>query len=466
MSSQQTSKRILICDDDSLFQAAVQASLGNKYQVDCVSHTDQAKTALSKKAYSIMLLDIQMRTPEEGLDALPELREANPDLAVIITSGFTDYDYLRRAMQLGAADFLRKDFHPNELIHTLDRVFTRLQNDSKNKAKDNELEKNQNQHLLIGNSPFIQQLKKQLEKIKTATSMNVLITGETGTGKEVVARQLRMKDSTGFYLPFIAMDSATIQQSTAESILFGHEKGAFTGADQMKKGIFEDANGGIVYFDELGNMSLDIQAKLLRVLQEKEVTRLGSNKNIPVDFRIVAATNLNLDEVSQKGEFRDDLLQRINVIPIHLIPLRERKEDIPLLVEHFLSIHQKGTKQYSVTDDAMKCFTEYNWPGNIRELSNVIAYIVTMSEYEEIDICDLPPKLRDIQPTINEVAEVESDDGKSFYDKIQDFEKHILITEYKSQQGNIRQLALKLGMDRSHLYTKLKMYGIHTTKRM
>jgi two-component system, NtrC family, nitrogen regulation response regulator NtrX len=257
----------------------------------------------------------------------------------------------------------------------------------------------------------------------------------------------------------VAVDSSTIQSSTAESLLFGHEKGAFTGADRSTKGIFEEAHGGIVYFDEIANMSLDIQAKLLRVIQEKEFVRLGSSRTIQSDFRVVCATNRNLEEMCKQGLFKDDLWQRLNVLPIELIPLRGRAEDIPLLVGHFL---KKQPRQLRFANEVIDVLRAYAWPGNIRELVNLVAYVATMTDGDVVELSDLPPKFRDIRVS----GSAAPASGAGFYEKVSSFERELLTTEYAKAEKNITQLALRLGMDRSHLYSKLKEYGIHPARKL
>jgi DNA-binding NtrC family response regulator len=364
-------------------------------------------------------------------------------------------------MRLGATDYVPKDFNPDDLIHSLARVIERRNLLARTEQQSFEVSLNQRQHVLVGKSAQISNLHKTVEKIRSS-SANVVILGETGTGKEVVARQIRNFAHDGSLIPFVAVDSSTIQSTTAESQLFGHEKGSFTGADRMTKGIFEEAHGGIVYFDEIGNMPLDIQAKLLRVLQEKEVTRLGSSRILQLDFRVICATNKNLEEMAAKGAFKDDLLQRLNVVPLIIPPLRDRKEDIPLLVEHFCK--KQGAENLKFTKEALGILENYSWPGNVRELSNLVAYVVTMVEGTEIDAADLPPKLRDASQKHLQGKKSENSSEFTFYDRVAAFEKEILSSEYLKLEGNVTRLALNLGMDRSHLYTKLKEYRIHPNK--
>ena len=455
--------QILICDDDSVFQLSVKQALKGKYECRTAYNADEALAILKKQPVDILLLDIQMRSPTEGLRFIPRFLEADPELAIAMVSGLTDYKVVREAMVLGASDYFGKDLEPEALLLAIGKLMERRKLLQRSEQQNFEAVSNQRQHVLVGQSPQIANLRKTLEKIR-GSSANVVISGETGTGKEVVARQLRRKLSDGSLAPFVAVDSSTIQSSTAESILFGHEKGAFTGAERTTKGIFEEANGGVVYFDEIGNMPLDIQAKLLRVLQEKEVSRLGSSKVMQLEFRVVCATNKNLEEMAKIGHFKDDLLQRLNVLPVELAPLRERKEDIPGLLEHFLSRQPGGAGGLRFTPEAIQTLQNYPWPGNIRELGNVVAYVTAMTEGTEVDVADLPPRLRNSAKAVNHAAASSAESGKGFYDQVAGFESALLASEYARHEGNVSKMALALGMDRSHLYTKLKEYGIHSAK--
>ncbi|MFL5813739.1 MAG: sigma-54-dependent transcriptional regulator [Bdellovibrionia bacterium] len=457
--------QILICDDDSTFHQAVKLALKGKCDTRSAYNSDEAKVILAKNPIDLILLDVAMRTPDEGLSAIKPLIEIDPMVSIVMSSGRSDFETVRDAMRAGAHDYIVKDFEPDSLWHVLTRVLETKKLRQRTEQQNFEVSHHQRQHVLVGESAKIQTLRKMIEKVRLSPA-NVVIHGETGTGKEVVARQLRRTLPDGSLAPFIAVDSSTIQSTTAESLLFGHEKGAFTGADKMNKGIFEEAHGGIVYFDEIANMPLDIQAKLLRVIQEKEFVRLGSSKVIQSDFRVVCATNRDLEEMVREGAFKEDLLQRLNVLPIELSPLRERIEDIPLLIEHFLARQNGFRPGLNLTDEAILTLKAYPWPGNIRELSNMIAYVATMAERDEVDVADLPPKFRDHRHLSGQSQPVESDSGSgSFYDRVAKVEKEILNSEYARHEGNISRLALALGMDRSHLYTKLKEHGIHSPKK-
>jgi len=443
-------EKILICDDDPLFHLSVKEVLKKEYQCFSAYHADEALLILNTNKISILLLDIQMRTESEGLDFLPQFIEKEADLGIIITSALSDFKTVKSALLLGANDYVPKSFDPNDLIHTVSSVLEQKKKSKLSKQKDKEILDFQKKHPIIGESALIVRLKEQIEKIKKSNA-NVVIYGETGVGKEAVARSLRKTLPDGSKEPFVAVDSATVLSTMAESVLFGHEKGAFTGADQRRKGLFEEASGGIIFFDEIANMPLSIQVKLLRVIQEKEVIPLGSTRAVPLEFRVVCASNQKLEERVSKGEFKEDLYQRLSVLPIDVPPLRDRIEDIPLLIKHFLS--QNKVHTHTVTPEVIEVLKTYFWPGNVRELSNLISYVLTMSDSTEIDVSDLPEKYRNPIPDKIEAS--------SFYDRVAQYEKEILLKELQSSNKNISQLAVKLKMDRSHLYSKLKLYKIH-----
>jgi DNA-binding NtrC family response regulator len=447
---------LLICDDDPLYHLALKTVLKSQYDCKSAYNSEEAVAILKNHEVDVLLLDVQMRHPEEGLEAIPIILELEPDLPIVMISGNIGFETVRKALTLGATDYIPKAFQPNDLIHVISRVIERKKLITHQQQLNFQADSDQKKHVLIGQSKAMRELGRLIEKFRESPA-NVLITGETGCGKEVVARLLRGRMTDGSLAPFVAVDSATIQSTTAESTLFGHEKGAFTGAERMVKGVFEEANEGIVYFDELANMPLPIQVKLLRVLQEKEVVRLGSTKALKLDFRVVCATNRNLEEMVKRGEFKDDVLQRLNVLPIQIPPLRERTEDIPLLVGHFLKQGERTGLSFS--EEALETLKKYSWPGNVRELSNVVAFTTTMAESELIEVSDLPPKLRDLSR-----PGAQSQGGSGFYEKVARFEGQLLSEAYGQYEGNISQMALGLGMDRSHLYTKLKEHGLHSGK--
>ncbi len=335
------------------------------------------------------------------------------------------------------------------------------------KTQNQAPESPRNNHELIGKSEAIQDLRRIIKKVKQ-NNLNIIIHGETGTGKEIVARMIRKALPSNLSEPFVAVDSSTIQSTIAESMLFGHERGAFTGADRQQKGLFEQANGGIIYFDEIGNMPLDIQAKLLRVIQEKEIRRIGGTITIPLKFRIIVATNKNLDEMVKKGEFKEDLYQRLNVIPISIKPLKERVEDIPVLIEHFLNQDICNKNELIFSNEAVRVLEEYPWSGNIRELKNMVGYVATMTDGDIIKISDLSNDIQKFATSSNFSQTKQGkeffSENKTFYDRVVEFEKKYLIDVYTKENGKISTISRKLQMDRSHLTQKLIEFGIHSPK--
>ena len=461
-----TLHKVLICDDDSIFHLKMKHELKGKFQWLSSYHCDEAVSILKNQPIDLLLLDIKMRSAEEGLEFIPKFLESDPDLAIVISSMTADFTTVRRAMRLGAIDYIVKDASNEEVMHTINLVLDRQKLLRRHKQQNFESLSLQKKHILVGRSNKVVTLQNKIEKIKNSFA-NVVITGETGSGKELVARQLRKTLPGGALEPFLAVDSATIQSSMAESILFGHEKGAFTGAEKTTKGIFEEANGGVVYFDEISNMPLAIQAKLLRVLQEKEVTRIGSSKVIHLEFRVICATNMNLETLVELGEFKHDLLQRLNVIPLPIPPLRDRTEDIPELIEYFLKIQTYRKTPIQFSSSSLASLQAYPWPGNIRELSNLVTQISTLHDDLLVEVSDLPERIQKFAPSDSVLGNASklSNKSLSYYQHVMNFERELLHQEYLNHKGNISRLAASLGMDRSHLYTKLKAHKIYPLKK-
>jgi len=470
--------QILICDDDILFQIETKRHLASHFDCEVANHGDDALEVVKKRSIDLVLLDIHMRTEGEGFQFIPTLLEADPDLEIVIISHSNDFQSARKALQLGASDYVVKDRPEEELVHTVEKVLQRRSLLKRQQQQNFEASLSHSYNILVGKHPSVQKLLTIAEKIR-ARPANVVILGETGTGKELVARQLRRTLPDGSLVPFLAVDSATIQSSMAESILFGHEKGAFTGADKTTKGLFESANGGIVYFDEISNMPLSIQAKLLRVLQEKEVTRLGSSKNIQLNFQVVCATNKNLEEMVARGEFKEDLLQRLNVITIEAPPLRERIVDIPFLLEHFTRKWTHPLGRLKFAEDAIALMNAYSWPGNVRELENLVNSLATLADSLEVRATDLPARFHRTQENpalqaqanpsehfsrLNSVT-LKPSPYRPFYQQVSEFEQTLLKEAYRYYEGNVSKLASSLEVDRSSLHAKLKEYQIHIPRR-
>jgi DNA-binding NtrC family response regulator len=449
---------ILICDDDSTFQLATKLVLTKQAGHRChtAKNTDEAWVILKKQKIDVLLLDIEMRTREEGLEFLPRLRDLDADLPVIMSSGRTDIESVRRALREGAWDYSPKDASPEDLLHAVSQALQRLNDRREVSLSQAEIRRGARHDAILGESEAAKRLRSTLQKFSKSDAP-VLIHGATGTGKELAARSLRPVRADGSLAPFVAIDSATIQGTMAESILFGHEKGAFTGADKAVRGLFEEADGGVVFFDELSNMPIAIQQKLLRVIQEKEVVRLGSHRPIPVRFRLICASNQDLEILVEAGRFQADLYQRLNVLPIRLPSLSERREDVPLLANEFLG---RMRPSWTFTEGAIQCLSDYAWPGNIRELQNVISYSVTMTDGPELDVGDLPERLRAGAPSMLTAAEAGVSSNGNFYSQVLEFEAKLLKSALARPYRSMSELAEQLGMDRSHLYTKLKQHGL------
>lgn len=458
--------KVLVCDDDKTLHLAIKTVLSQEYDIKSAYNGDEAVAILKNQRMDIVLLDMEMRHDREGIETIPKLLDIQNDVEIIFFSGKLDFQFVRDAMKLGASDYIPKDSGPEELKHVFEKTLKTKQLKNKNIQTQYEVKREHQTHVFIGESPAVIKIKKQIERARVSPAPLVIF-GETGTGKEVVARLLRKTNPDGTLEPFVSVDSSTIQSSVAESILFGYEKGAFTGAEKATRGLFEEADGGTIYFDELANMPLEIQNKLLRVIQEKEVLRIGATKPIELNFRVIAATNQDLEALVKQGKFKEDLYQRLNVLQITLPPLRERTEDIPLLLEHFAEVYQNDSAKLHFLPETIERLKKFPFTGNIRELANLVLYLYTMCEETEVSPIDLPPKFQSAISTAEKSSTTSSDGihSKNFYAAVEAFEKSYLEKEYARLDGNVSKIALELGMDRSYLHNKLKNYGIHNTKK-
>lgn len=457
---------LLICDDDLAIHLGLKSVFKKNFKISSAYSGAEALVLLKNKKIDLVLLDIEITSPKEGIELIPKIKDIDPEVLIIMMSGRNDFNTVKDALKSGADDFLRKSIEKDEILLTLNQNLEKKYLVKKKLQTQFELKTiRKNTTPLIGKSQGIENLRKTIEKLKK-TNANILIYGETGSGKEVIARQLSktLDHENEDVLPFITVDSSTIQSSMAESILFGHEKGSFTGAFETKKGLFEHADGGILYFDEIANMPLDIQNKLLRVLQEKEILRIGSSKVIPLDFKIICATNKNLKTLCEEGLFKDDLYQRLNVIPLFIPPLRERKEDIPLLIDYFLQKEKKEELRFS--PETLEILMNYSWPGNVRELSNTLLYVCAMADGNLITPEALPPRFRSVMENLNKNPEISDQtlEKKQYHDVMKSFEIDFLKKTYIQFNGNISQMSHSIKVDRSHLFQKLKNLGIHSPK--
>lgn len=394
----------------------------------------------------IVLTDLKM-PGMDGIELLSKVKEIDPTIEVIIMTAYATVDTAINALKMGARDYVRKPFDIEEIVSTVKNTSLLICNMT---MQDND--KFETNDMLVSNSPEMIKLIKMIKKVANSLA-NIYIHGETGVGKELVAQSIH-ELSERKDMPFIKVNCSAFPETLLESELFGYEKGAFTGAFARKLGRFELANGGTIFLDEIGDISPLIQLKLLRIIQQKELERLGGTQTIPLDVRIITATNKDLEELVKKGMFREDLYYRLNVIPLTVPPLRERKEDIEDLINTFMSISSglHNTKMKTMSDEALKVFLDYSWPGNVRELENIIERILVISEGDTIELDDLPPKLLESQMATNDSLEAHKDE----------IEEKIIKNALAECNGNITHAAEKLGISRRSLHRKINKYNITT----
>jgi len=439
--------KLLIVDDE----LSVRDSLGKwfreeGYEIGTAENASEALTRLAEQKWDLALLDIKMRGTD-GIELQGRIHELDPQLITIIMTGYPDVDTAIQAMKNGAYDYLRKPLDPDEVAHKVKKALSERSTQRENERLK-EMTEVAHPPDLIGQSAA---MKKVFEAIETVgpTDATVLITGESGTGKELVARAIHAA-STRRYHPLVVIHCGALTETLLESELFGHEKGAFTGAQYRKKGKFEIAEGGTVFLDEIGDISLKTQTDLLRVLQEREIVRVGSNQPIKVDFRCVAATSKNFEQLIDSGTFRPDLYYRLNVFPIELPSLRDRKEDIPLLVDHFIRKFSKemNKKITRVSPAAMNQLQAYAWPGNVRELENAVERAMVVAQEPEI-------REQDFIIAKVKAANGVMPDGRT----LDDIEKAHILRVLEECGGNQTRAAEVLDIDRVTLHNKLKRYG-------
>ncbi|PKD44367.1 sigma-54-dependent transcriptional regulator [Rhodohalobacter barkolensis] len=449
--------RILITDDEKSIRNILRDILEyESYDVEEAESGDEALKKVSGGRIDLVILDIKMKGID-GLETLEKIKDTEPELPVIMISGHGTIKIAVDATKKGAYDFLEKPPDLNRLLVTVRNALKSSELIRENKQIKSEL---LGVSEIIGESAPIKKIKDTISKI-AATSSRVLITGENGTGKELVARSIHSQ-SRRASKPFVDVNCAAIPSELLESELFGHEKGAFTGAIKQRIGKFEQANGGTLFLDEIGDMSPDAQAKVLRALQENRVTRVGGSESIEVDVRVISATNKDLRSEIEQGGFREDLYHRLSVIPIHIPPLRERREDIPLLAKTFLA--RLGEEEIvfsgkSFTDDAIEVLKEQTWSGNIRELQNVIERLAILSPEDEITGDDVRRLVVGNQSSKKAVSELINDLEK-FQDFKEEAEKLFLVKKLEKYGWNVSATAEAIDIRRSHIYNKMKKYDI------
>lgn len=451
---------ILIVDDDKSICMLIKSilSIEKYYEVSTAFSGEACLKYLREQIPDLVLLDIQM-PGIDGIETLKRIKEFDTRIPVVMMSAHGTIEKAVKSMKLGAYDFIPKPLERDRLLITVKNA---LMASSLKKEVDDlktELKHKYTFSNIIGQSGVMQEIFKAVEKVVNS-NVTVLIQGESGTGKELIARAIHYHSSNRANKPFVAVNCTALPESLLESELFGHEKGSFTGAVGRRIGKFEQANNGTIFLDEVGLMSQATQAKLLRVLQEREFERVGGAELIKVDVRVISATNRDLEDAMKKSEFREDLFYRLSVFPIKLPALRERREDIPLLAAHFLKKYsdQENKKVEGINPDALELLIAYNWPGNVRELENAIERAVVLANEEEITAKELPTAVR----SIGEKKIYESDNTLSSW--IEKLEEDALRQALLENDGNISKTAKKLGIGRATIYRKAKKYGLPMVK--
>jgi len=451
------SPRILLVDDDAdIRETMVTLLTMNDYSVTSVADGQSAIEEVKKEKFNIVITDLMM-PKMTGIDVIKNLKAIDPDLQCIVITGYATVSTAVDAMKAGAYDYLMKPFNGTEVLMLLKRVMELQDLQAENSQLKRTLHQRYGYENLIGSSEGIQKVCSLIEKV-AETDSTILILGESGTGKELVARTIHY-NSPRKNKPLIPINCGAIPETLLESELFGHEKGAFTGASTTRIGRFELADGGTIFLDEIGDMSPTLQVKLLRVLQQREFERVGGVRTIKVDVRIIAATNIDLEHAVHEGKFREDLYYRLNVIPVVIPPLRERADDIPLLMDHFLSHFNKSKKRdiKGFSPAAMDILISYPWPGNIRELENLVERLIILKGNGTICPDDLPEKF--ISHTLNNEGALHitlPETGVNLKDVVEEFENNLILQAMQKAQGVKNKAAQLLSLNRTTLVEKLK----------
>ena len=449
----ETRLRFLIVDDEQSIRRLC-ITVGQALGLIC-AEADTAEAALeSVETAPPDLVVTDLKLPNlSGVDVLRKIKELLPRTEVAIMTGHGSIETAVEAMRQGAYDYIEKPFRVERLRQLLQRMAEKVRLVNENQFLRQRVSAETKLDGITGTSAKIQDVLRVVSRL-SETRTPVLIAGESGTGKELIARAIHFRGPLA-QMPFVAVDCGSLVPTLMESELFGHEKGAFTGALKAKDGLFQSANGGTIFFDEIGELPLEMQAKMLRVLQEKEVRPVGSNDKVPVDVRVIAATNRDLEAAYRAGTFRKDLYFRLNVVTVQLPALRERRSDIPQLVHCFLDRYAPG-ENIQVSPAAMKTFLKYDWPGNVRELENCIARAVALGDHNLIDTDDLPPEVRAAQ-----ISDSAAQDAAALSTTaLADLERMTILRVFEQAGGDKKLAGKMLGISRATLYRKLKLYNI------
>jgi DNA-binding NtrC family response regulator len=462
--AQRPALHILIVDEDpSIRKACAEIAVGMGFVTLVADSLPAARSILSRQTIDLLLLDLKLPSGS-GLTLLEEIRARYPETVVVVMTAFATIDSAVETMRTGAGDYLTKPFTLDELATVLERSAQRRTFDQESRALRDSLRTGDGMGQLVGRAPSMEKLYRILSKV-AASSHPVLILGESGTGKELVARSIHTSGPNAGK-PFIPVDCGSLVPTLIESELFGHVKGAFTGADRPRTGLLAAANGGTVFLDEIGELPLDLQAKLLRALQEKEVRPVGATQTVPIAARVLAATNRDLVAMVAAGRFRKDLYFRLNVVNIRIPPLRERKSDIPLLAAHVLErMRRDNGFAYSFSDDALRLMDEYDWPGNVRELEHAIERACALSSGPLLHMADFPTQLQDHhhhaeRDAVSQSSAPQPEAAPHGVLSIAALEKQAILNTIRQLKGDKLMAARLLGIGKTTLYRKLKEYGI------
>jgi DNA-binding NtrC family response regulator len=461
----------LVIDDEEVMRDVLESLLtAEGYRVDTARTGEEGLEKFRERPYDLILLDVSM-PGMGGIATLQELLRIDPEAVVVVITAYATFETAMAAWQLGAFNCIRKPFQNDQIVQIVEAGIRRRRKDEERRILSQTLRQGSALRQIIARSPKMRKVLDLVAQV-APTRSTVLIQGESGTGKELIARAIHFLSPRAETGQFVAVNCSNVSPELLESDLFGHVKGAFTGAIAAKKGRFEIADGGSIFLDEIGNISLDIQAKLLRVIQEREFTPVGDTTTRRVDVRIIAATNIDLKKAVSEGRFREDLFYRLNVITIHVPPLRERKEDILPLVQHFIrKFNAENNRNISTELDpeVLRALEEYPWPGNVRELENVIERAVIIARGDRLTLECLPDEILDPRAAADFLHRVKTEDltrdipiaqGISFYEEVAKFEISLIRRALEITGGNQSRAARLLGMNTTTLNSKIKAYNI------
>ena len=454
--------RVLVVDDKENMLSLFARILGEEYELTTAADGGRALSLVASQEFDVVVTDIKMPAAD-GFEVLAAVKSRSPDTEVVMMTGHASVQDAVEAMKRGAYDYLQKPFDPDAAALVVSRALERRRLKLQAESLRRELEGVYSFHNIVGKSQQMREVFGLLEQA-AGLDITVLLGGETGTGKELAARAIHYH-SARKEKRFVPVNCGALPPDLVESELFGHARGSFTGATGDKPGLFAEANGGTLFLDEIGELPLPVQVKLNRALQEKEIRRVGDNKAAKVDVRVIAATHRDLREETRAGRFREDLFYRIHVFPVRLPPLRERKEDVPLLAAHFLEKHARAFRREieGIDPDALRALTGYPWPGNVRELENAVERAVAVARGKRVTLKDLPPEVKGLQEGSLPAEELARMPFRDAIDLARDrISRDYLVALLREFEGNVTQAAARAGVKRESLHRLLKHYGIRS----